>query len=809
MAMPFLPSKQQAQALLLKRELELKQAEEDKRRLAAFREDFMSYLREYSSPLVNLSSPISPVTPQVSSIQPRPPDRPYLNPSELCHSISTADTQQQATIEMSKQLGETRIIFSKENQEQIQEKLNLKKMAVNPLSLEGDESVLLMPPKVGAVVDGRNPQMLARNSSSGQEKSRNLENSLGNFVEHLVGQKQQEVSVVENPKMEWYSDGFGLQALLSISSVTSPLPKKPPDPPDMIHGKSRNKGTIFPKYSCEEMYERMEMGLCVFCEEFDTQGHYQLKHKGLQVLVMECDDEEKVEELVDSVSVVLDQQEKKATDQEYEHAKAKLEDYCSLPNEHQDDSALLIESSNDIEFSDSHTNVLSRSELALCISGNEEKHCVCLSQVERIWEPGGLPTEAAQWYWPEKCKSLRVSAATSDLRLTRQLHIQTKELLSEFQDVPRLLVSAFEFGAKIHKPPDPNEKLLDDETLGKFRRVKVLMAEVSFDLVPSKEDHIILENEIKWKLRETSEAEVNYGFHSRWGFTAVVTAEWRRPRAYFHTTYEKMVCSREAMHLVDGMCIHGFEAKYVWDPGGLSAKAALLDWPETYQNRGGNLKLTFHESCIESLVMLLKLAKEIQAGYEWLISNSVKEFAATDIRMRFFWETVTDVTVALVSGCGMTNDFTEYTNWSQQRMQDHAGFNLFLFGIEMFQVKHKWRYKPFPMSELELKDVLSCYLTGQARHMVVSLHVEVRRTIKMSQVLLLVTDCYGDLTSYGEVLYINFQCYKPVQVMAQEDRNSLKVVQAHKKAVTRCLVQWKEHPPDQVLKLSSLRTRMF
>ncbi|KAG5392834.1 hypothetical protein IGI04_022797 [Brassica rapa subsp. trilocularis] len=601
MAMPFLPSKQQAQALLLKRELELKQAEEDKRRFAAFREDFMSYLREYSSPLVNVSSPISPATPQVSSIQPRPPDprppdRPYLNPSELRHSISTADTQQQATIEMSKQLGETRIIFSKQNQEQIQEKLNLKKMAENPLSLEGDESVLLMPPKVGAVVDGRNPQMLARNSSSGQEISRNLENPLENFVEHLVGQKQQEVSVVENPKMEWYSDGFGLQAPLSISSVTSPLPKKPPDPPDMIHGKSRNK-------------------------EFDTQGHYQLKHKGLQVLVMECDDEEKVEELVDSVSVVLDQQEKKATDQEYEHAKAKLEYYCSLPNEHQDDSALLIESSNDIEFSDSHTSVLSRSELALCISGNEEKHCVCLSQVERIWEPGGLPTEAAQWYWPEKCKSLRVSAATSDLRLTRQLQIQTKELLSEFQDVPRLLVSAFEFGAKIHKPPDPNEKLLDDETLGKFRRVKVLMAEVSFDLVPSKEDCIILENEIKWKLRETSEAEVNYGVHSRWGFTAVVTAEWRRPRAYFHTTYEKMVCSREAMHLIDGMCIHGFEAKYVWDPGGLSAKAALLDWPETYQNRGGNLKLTskFHESCIESLVMLLKPAKEIQAVTRCLV----------------------------------------------------------------------------------------------------------------------------------------------------------------------------------------------
>ncbi|KAF3570678.1 hypothetical protein F2Q69_00061470 [Brassica cretica] len=115
--------------------------------------------------------------------------------------------------------------------------------------------------------------------------------------------------------------------------------------------------------------------------------------------------------------------------------------------------------------------------------------------------------------------------------------------------------------------------------------------------------------------------------------------------------------------------------------------------------------------------------------------------------------------------------------------------------------KHIVGYKPFPIvSELELKDetalgtrnedMLSCYITGQARDVVVSLHVEVRITIEMSQALLVVTDCYGDLTSYGEAFYIIFQCYKPVQVMIKDDRNSLKEVKAHKKAVTRCLVQW-------------------
>ncbi|KAG2243018.1 hypothetical protein Bca52824_095139 [Brassica carinata] len=35
----------------------------------------------------------------------------------------------------------------------------------------------------------------------------------------------------------------------------------------------------------------------------------------------------------------------------------------------------------------------------------------------------------------EQCKSLWFSAAMSDVRLTRQLHIQAKELLSEFQNV--------------------------------------------------------------------------------------------------------------------------------------------------------------------------------------------------------------------------------------------------------------------------------------------------------------------------------------------------------------------------------------
>lgn len=137
----------------------------------------------------------------------------------------------------------------------------------------------------------------------------------------------------------------------------------------------------------------------------------------------------------------------------------------------------------------------------------------------------------------------------------------------------------------------------------------------------------------------------------------------------------------------------------------------------------------------------------------------MKELAATDVCVRLLWETITDAMVALFSGYGKTKNFTEYTNWSQQGMQDHAGFNQFLFGTEMFQVKHKWRYKPFPIfSEVELEDeaaldtrnedVLSCYTTSQARKEVVSSQVEVEGTVEMSQILLASTNCYDACEAY-------------------------------------------------------------
>ncbi|KAL0864680.1 hypothetical protein Bca101_043798 [Brassica carinata] len=67
------------------------------------------------------------------------------------------------------------------------------------------------------------------------------------------------------------------------------------------------KGPIPLNYSCDEIYERMENGLCIFCEERDTLGHHDLKHKGVSILMTEIENEPIVQEiLVESDESVLE-----------------------------------------------------------------------------------------------------------------------------------------------------------------------------------------------------------------------------------------------------------------------------------------------------------------------------------------------------------------------------------------------------------------------------------------------------------------------------------------------------------------------
>lgn len=62
------------------------------------------------------------------------------------------------------------------------------------------------------------------------------------------------------------------------------------------------------KYSSDEIYDRMENGLCIFCEEHDTLGHQELKHKGFRIVVIDCKDDHAFDDK-ELVSVDLDQEE--------------------------------------------------------------------------------------------------------------------------------------------------------------------------------------------------------------------------------------------------------------------------------------------------------------------------------------------------------------------------------------------------------------------------------------------------------------------------------------------------------------------
>ncbi|KAF3570851.1 hypothetical protein F2Q69_00061757 [Brassica cretica] len=233
-----------------------------------------------------------------------------------------------------------------------------------------------------------------------------------------------------------------------ISPIAAPQPFNPlDDPPDSKRlelisevkdapkvakaPRLKNK-KLLRKFSCEEVYDRMSKRLCAFSEEVDIPGHH-LKHKGVTILVTDKDDEPILEDtLVEPYEPVTN------TAMKHDSFSKSLECFTSalqivdvaVQREHQDES-------NEHE------------KMSLCL-GENIKHMI------------GSQSQKA-----------KLQSQIRD-RPMRRLHIQHKELHLEFQDMPRLLVGASEFGAKIHKPPVRNKKLLGDETLGKFRGGKSL-----------------------------------------------------------------------------------------------------------------------------------------------------------------------------------------------------------------------------------------------------------------------------------------------------------------------------------------------
>ncbi|KAL0800906.1 hypothetical protein Bca101_056081 [Brassica carinata] len=117
---------------------------------------------------------------------------------------------------------------------------------------------------------------------------------------------------------------------MSITPATPPISPTTPDPPDFnqlsaytaaaenikpsssLTLKTRKSKCAIPlEFSCDEIYERMESGFCIFCEERDTPGHHDLKHKGVEIIMIESDDQPIVTEsryktLVESDELVIE-----------------------------------------------------------------------------------------------------------------------------------------------------------------------------------------------------------------------------------------------------------------------------------------------------------------------------------------------------------------------------------------------------------------------------------------------------------------------------------------------------------------------
>lgn len=103
----------------------------------------------------------------------------------------------------------------------------------------------------------------------------------------------------------------------------------------------------------------------------------------------------------------------------------------------------------------------------------------------------------------------------------------------------------------------------------------------------------------------------------------------------------------------------------------------------------------------------------------------------------------------------------ELTDESAQTSLCKSVYEFMMLGLVSFK-SNKWNGLGKVVVGTRNEDVLSCYTTGQARYEEFTLQVEAKRTIETSQVSLVLTNCYDDLTSIREALYISFQCYKPV-----------------------------------------------
>ncbi|KAG7542025.1 hypothetical protein ISN45_Aa07g020550 [Arabidopsis thaliana x Arabidopsis arenosa] len=178
------------------------------------------------------------------------------------------------------------------------------------------------------------------------------------------------------------------------------------------------------KYSCEEVYERMENGLCVFCEEEDTPGHQQLKHKSSRIVIMEREDDlasdvkEEAHQILETVTnpepIVETANNSDPFIEPLERASV-LQVLDSVPDflmAHKVDSHVKEVEESSQQSTNGNDKIVAHQlfdqmpneyQKDLTVIESSNKEVLSLSHKDaRVWEPGGLPTNMDHWDWSEK-----------------------------------------------------------------------------------------------------------------------------------------------------------------------------------------------------------------------------------------------------------------------------------------------------------------------------------------------------------------------------------------------------------------------
>ncbi|KAG2322255.1 hypothetical protein Bca52824_015468 [Brassica carinata] len=218
---------------------------------------------------------------------------------------------------------------------------------------------------------------------------------------------------------------------MSITPATPPISPTTPDPPDFnqlsaytaaaenikpsssLTLKTRKSKCAIPlEFSCDEIYERMESGFCIFCEERDTPGHHDLKHKGVEIIMIESDDQPIVTEsryktLVESDELVIE------TVMKPDSFSKSLENLTS-----------------DLQIVGAKDPKEAQNKSIEHMVGKQPQ------EADRVWKPGGLLAKPTSWNYLDKYLS-----STGQIKPTRNLLTNVLEMIIQSVETKPCMVN--------------------------------------------------------------------------------------------------------------------------------------------------------------------------------------------------------------------------------------------------------------------------------------------------------------------------------------------------------------------------------